>query len=329
MEIVRGMDPTEYVASQAGGLFEADRGLLEAGGPDRAAWLNNLVTNTIKTLQTGEGNHTFALNAKGRVLTDLNMLVLPEAIWIDLPAAAAGQAAAHLERYHITENVTLSNRSTEFGRLVLLGGGGFEVAEALGVSQVRAMAQLGSTGVPLAGKHRLGVRNDAWGLPAFELFVEASDLAICRERLLEIGRPVGLRTVGPAVMEARRIEAGLPRWGAEITPEVLPAETGQLERAVSFHKGCYLGQEIVERMRSRGGLARKLIGLRLASLDGLADPPVLLRNGAEVGRLTSACASPAGVGAVALGMARLTVAQPGTRLTCGDVEATVAALPFR
>ena len=327
IEIVRGIDPTEYAAATGGGLFEPARGLLEVTGPDRASWLNNLVTNTIKPLQPGEGNHAFALNVKGRILTELSMLVLPEAIWIDLPEESAESTAAHLERYHITENLTLTNRSREFGRLVLLGRGGFEVAVAMGVSQVQAMAQLGSTGVPLAGKHRLGVRNDSWGLPAFELFVEAPDLAVCRERLLGIGRPVGLQTISPAAMEVRRIEAGLPRWGAEITPEVLPAETGQLERAVSFQKGCYLGQEIVERMRSRGGLARKLMGLRLSSLDALADPPILLQSGAEVGRLTSVCESPA-FGPIALGMVKLAVTQPGSRLTCGGVEATVGPLPF-
>lgn len=328
-------DPeAEYTAALSGvGLFDArERGLIEVSGKDRAAWLHNLVTNAVKTLQPGEGNYAFAINAKGRILFDCNILILPDAIWLDIDQRLVPKAMAHFERYHITEDIALADRSDVFGRIALAGPKAAEIVTALGATQAAAMASLGSTAVPLQGKHRLMVRHDLGGLFGVELYIETADMAACWDRLLEIGAPVGLRPAGRSAMRVLRIEAGIPLYGEEIDEEVLPAETQQIERGISFVKGCYLGQEVVERMRSRGSLARTLVGLVLAG-EVATDKPVPLQVGdAAVGRLMSACHSFALGKPIGLGYVKTAHAQPGEKVIVAaaePVEAEVAGLAFR
>lgn len=318
-------------ALKAVGLYHArTRGLIEITGGDRASWLHNLVTNAVKNLQPGEGNYAFAANVKGRILFDGNIIVLADRIWFDIDRRYSPKAMAHFDRYIISEDVRLTDRSDEFCRLALLGPMAPDVAGGLGATHAGNMASVGSTSVPLAGKHRLLVRHDFAGVTGLELYIDADDAVTCWERLLEIGRTV-LRPVGHAAVEVLRIEAGLPVYGLDIDEEVLPAETQQIERAVSYVKGCYLGQEIVERMRSRGGLARKLVGLRLSGGAGVQHGSVLKAEGAEVGRLTSTCESYATGGTIGLGYVKLAHAKPGTVLAVDatEVQAQVAELPFR
>lgn len=308
-----------------------DRGVIEIRGRDRATWLHNLVTNTIKTLQPGEGNYGFAINVKGRILMDFNMLVLGDAIWLDIDRRLIAKALAHFDRYTITEDVQCRDRSGEFARIALTGPKAAEIADALGATNAPVMAALSSAPVALAGRHRLMVRHDFAGVFGVEFFVESEDAARCWERLLEIGAPVGLRPVGRAAIETLRIEAGIPRYGQDIDEEVLPAETDQIERAISYVKGCYLGQEVVERMRSRGALARKLVGLRFS--DEGVQPAAPLRAGeAEVGRVTSVCRSFALAARIGLGYLRTGHTEPGTRVSvgaAGAVTAEVVPLPMR
>lgn len=328
-----GEPRAEYDAGiQSAGLYDArERGLLEVSGSDRAAWLHNLVANTVKTVGAGEGNYAFVLNVKGRILFDCNILVLADRIWVDLDRRFAAKAMSHFGRYHITEDVQLTDRSSEFCRITLVGPRAAEIAGALGATQAGNMATLGSTAVVLAHKPRLMVRTDFAGTLALEFYIESVDAPGCWNRLIEIGRGM-LRPIGDAAIEVMRIEAGIPLYGRDIDEDTLPAETAQLDRAVSFVKGCYLGQEIVERMRSRGGLARKLVGLKLASSDEVHPGAALKVDGAEVGRLTSVCESYAAAGTIGLGYVKTAYANPGTKLVVtapAPIEAEVQSLPFR
>jgi len=319
-------------ALTAAGLYDArDRGFIEITGGDRAAWLHNLLTNSVKTLQPGEGNYAFATNAKGRIVFDANVVVLADRIRLDVARPFVAKAAAHLERYHITEDVQLVDRSIEFCRISLVGPRSSEIAEALGGSHGANMAALNSAFIPLAGQPRLMVRNDSAGATGLELYLEAEPAAECWAELVEVGRPV-LQPVGRSAIDVLRIEAGIPVYGEDIDEEVLPAETGQLERAVSYQKGCYLGQEVVERMRSRGSPARMLVGLKLSGSGGV-HPGAELRIGeTAVGRLTSVCESYAVGSTIGLGYVRTAHAKPGTLLELAapsPVQAVVHTLPFR
>lgn len=272
----------EYEAARsAAALFDrSDRGLLVLTGDDRRTWLHNLLTNSVTTLEEGTGNYAFAVNVQGRILFDLNTLCLPEALWLDLDQLAMAVAAAHFDRHLFTEDVRIENASGQYARLGCSGRGAADLARGLGVNNLSALPALGH--VPLQEGTRL-VRHDFTGVPGFELIVPRGQAAAWWDSLAQLGaRPTGYRT-----LDLLRIEAGIPWLGCDLDGQVLPPETGQMERAVSHRKGCYLGQEIIERMRTRGVLARRLVQLRTAEGKGLTLPAPLVRDDLEVGRITS------------------------------------------
>lgn len=287
-----GAPVVEYRAAREGvALFDrSDRGLLVATGHDRQDWLHNLVTNAVKTLDDHTGNYAFAVNIKGRILFDLNILCLPDALWLDLDALAVSTAAAHFDRYLFTEDVRIEDAGGQFARLGCSGPQAGAAAGRLGVTNFAALPALAS--VALADAEVRLVRHDFAGGPGFELILPRGQAAAWWDRLVAEGaRPAGWR-----VLDVLRIEAGIPWLGRDLDEHVLPAETGQVERAVSYQKGCYLGQEIIERMRAHGVLAKRLVRLRTGDGTGLALPATLWQQPSrgsaapgplDVGRITS------------------------------------------
>ena len=308
------------------------RGLLEVTGSDRASWLHNFTTNHVKTLACGEGNYAFTTNAQGRILFDLNILVKEDIIWLDLDRRFLGVATLHFKKYIITEDVSIVDRSDDFVRLGLTGDRAAMLLTELGGPDAAALPSLGHTDISLSGMSVAMVRHDFCGTFGVELYVP-------RESAVQLWRsltdPSGANAATPAGYEAvqiHRIESGIPWSGHEITDEVLPAETGQLERAVAFDKGCYLGQEVVERMRSRGAVARRLVGLQIDGNDVVPRGAALLTpDGKPVGKVTSACRSHARSGVVGLGYVKTACSQAGRSLRVtwddGAVDATVTSLP--
>ncbi len=323
----------EYTAAHesAGLAVRPSRGLIELRGEDRASWLNNLVTNAITTLSPGEGNYAFACNVKGRIVADFNMLVMADALWLDIDRRLIPTVLEHFERYHIVEDVEMQDRGDEFVRFGLAGPKAKEITDALGATHAPAMAQLSHTTVPLCQKQRPFVRHDFAGDFGVELYIHIDDATECWNRLMEIGQPVGLTPVGHQALDMLRIEAGLPASGEEIDDAVLPAETQQIERGISYQKGCYLGQEVVERMRAYGGLARKLVGLRFPAEAKLTAGATLQVSGSDAGRITSFAPSPRLQATVALGYLKTAGAETGTKVTLAetpDLEGEVVALPM-
>ncbi|MFH1108226.1 MAG: glycine cleavage T C-terminal barrel domain-containing protein [Planctomycetota bacterium] len=366
---------TECQALDAGPAFvdRSYRALLEVTGADRATWLHNLTTNQVKNLGRGEGNYAFALNIQGRILFDLNLLVRADSIWLDLDRRFLETAKKHFAKYTITEDVAVADRSEEFVRFGLVGAKAATLLGELGAPNAAAMAQLNHVTIDLSiadqSRDREGadkqnrncqgavfaaatsnrsmpvavlmVRHDFCGPFAVELFVPAEEAVDLWRTHVNSGKAV---PVGDEVVQVRRIEAGIPWPGHEITDEYLPAETRQLDRAVSFQKGCYLGQEVVERMRSRHVVARWLVGLRL---EGPPVPPLKSQiftpspsegegrgeDPKPTGQVTSACHSPTLGCPIALAYVRTPHATPGTQLTMTSegesaICATVVDLPF-
>ncbi len=311
----------------------SERGLLEITGSDRAAWLHNLTTNEVKNLSAGEGTYAFAVNIQGRILFDLNILVGPESIRLDLDRRWLATARAHFDKYTIMEDVTVTDRSDEFVRLGLGGERAKALLVDFGATQPAAMPSFATARIHVAGSAVELARTDCCGLFFVELLVPTACAVEVWKHLADPSGANPATPVGNQAMDLRRIEAGLPAPGCEITDEYLPAETGQFARAVSFQKGCYLGQEVVERMRSRGAIARRLMGLRLA---GDTLPPrgaaVAGSDGKVVGSITSACRSPAMNGLIALAYIKTGSANPNASLTVtwdgGSAEAVVTELPF-
>ena len=327
---------TEYeaIADGAALVVRGECGLLEVTGADRATWLHNLTTNNVKTLSSGEGHYAFALNVKGRILFDLNLLVRRESIWLDIDRRFLPLARGHFEKYCITEDVTVTDRSDAFARLGLTGGGAKAIAVGLGAPHAAAMPWFATAELTIAGATIEAVRHDFCGRFGLELFVPVERVADVWHYLVDASRSHPAMPAGNDAVDLHRIEAGIPWPGREITDEYLPAETGQLARAVAFGKGCYLGQEVVERMRSRGVVARQLVGLRF---EGETSPPagseLCDSQGKAVGVVTSVCFSRASGGPIGLGYVKTAAANAGTPLLTStdggtEIRATVARLPF-
>ena len=310
------------------------RGLLEVTGADRSGWLHNLTTNEVKNLGAGEGNYAFATNIQGRILFDLNVLIRKDAIWIDLDRRFLERAKAHFDKYTIMEDVKVVDRSEDHVRLGLVGRNALRMLEPMGAPQAHTMPTLGMSAVTLQGTEVPILRHDFCGPLGVELFVPAEQaIQLWREWVDPKGTLPAI-PVGDDAVQIHRIEAGLPWPDCEISDEVLPAETAQLERAVSFQKGCYLGQEVVERMRSRGALARRLCGLRMKG-DTLPPPKAALigKEGQPVGQLTSVCRSMALRCVIGLGYVKAASSEEGTPLQVQrpdgqPIDAVVVPLPF-
>ena len=309
------------------------RGLLEVTGSDRASWLHNLTTNHVTTLERGEGNYAFATNLQGRILFDLNVLVRADSIWIDLDRRFLGVAKPHFEKYIITEDVSVVDRSDEYVRLGLVGKRARVLLTDLGISRAAAMPSHSQDEMSLAGAHVVLVRHDFCGCFGVELYVPGIAAVQVWRTLTDSSCANAAEPAGYEAVQIHRIESAIPWPGHEITGDVLPSETNQLERAISFNKGCYLGQEIVERMRSRGAVARWLVGFQIEG-DAVVprDAAVLTDDGKPVGHVTSACRSVARPSIIGLGYVKTAYSQVGRplRVTWADrvVEARVAKLPF-
>ena len=323
----------EYRALCAGpALVERSyRALLEVTGADRATWLHNLTTNQVKNLGRGEGNYAFVLNIQGRILFDVNILVRAESIWLDLDRRFLETAKKHFSKYSITEDVAVFDRSEEFVRFALVGSGAVALLAELDAANAAAMATLSLSQIEWRGAVIPLIRHDFCGPFGAELFVPTQQAVEFRQECCTSGKAV---PVGDDAVQVHRIEVGIPWPGHEITDEYLPAETRQLDRAVNYQKGCYLGQEVVERMRSRQVVARQLVGVRI---EGATVPPVpselIDENGKPVGKVTSACCSIAQACVIGLGYVKTASSTAGTALSLASdgsaLKVVVVDLPFK
>lgn len=313
------------------GIFRrTDRGVIVVRGSDRGRFLQGQLTNDVAALDPAGPRAAcpaLVLTREGRIVADFHVIAREEAFWLETDGVAIEPAIARLEKFVIADDVTITDETAAIARLAIEGASAFAVVgEAAGVPGFAPAAEnivslrIGAADV-LAG---------AWGSgsePAIQLFIARADEALVHGALRDAGRRHGVGDADLEALEVLRVEAGLPRFGAELGPDTLPAELGLVERTVSFTKGCYTGQEIVARMHSRGRVGHRLIGI---VLDDGTVPEIgaeLRSGGARVGTVTSAVHSPR-VGAIALGIVRHGSDAPGTPLDVSGRPARAVALPF-
>ena len=273
-------DPAAEYAALEGGAALVDRShrtILRLAGKDPVGMLDAILTNVVPK-DDNVGVYAALLNPKGRIQTDLRLLKTNQGILIDTEPEGAAAAREILGRYAPFSRVTLedlSQNDTPWGILGLYG------ARAKGLLGNLELAEHESAEMTL-GDIRVLAAGVALPVPGYDLIGPADAMGLAREHLVDRGAiPVGLHAY-----ETARIEAGIPRFGSDITPENFPAEAGILERAVSFQKGCYPGQETVARMHYRGHPNKKLHRL---AVEGAPPPPgtPILQNGKQVGSVTS------------------------------------------
>jgi folate-binding protein YgfZ len=295
------------------GVLPRERGVIAVTGPDGAEYLQGQVTNDVEALGVGEGQYAALLDRKGKMQTDLRVLrVGAEEIQVDLEPAPKDQALRHLTMYSIGRDVAIADATAERALLSLIGPRAAEIAAS------PPLPEFANEATTVAGTRALAVGTR----DGIDLFCAAAD----RDRLLAALTEAGAVEVTPEAVEIVRVEAGVPRFGAEMDAGTMPAEAAIVEDAVSFTKGCYIGQETVARLHYKGKPNRHLRGLKLS---GAATPGAALRLGEkEVGTLGGAVVSPA-LGPIGLAIVRRE-AEPGSELSVGEdgVTAEVVALPF-
>lgn len=320
-------------ARERGGLLlRSDRTVVEITGRDRAAWLHNLVTNTVKTLSPGEGNYAFATNVKGRCVFDVGIVVLEDRLWLDLDRRWLDAALKHLNRYIIAEDVTLAPNDGAL-RLAAIGPSAAAFASRVGCGNLAAMAQWQHVAATLGDATGRIVRNDFLGLPSGDVYLIDAREGEAPAAARALATELGLVEIGHDAAEILRIEAGIPASVDDIDDTVVPPETGRIEQGISYHKGCYLGQEVIERMRAHNVLARKLVGIIVETRSPPSRGAAVVRDGAEIGSLTSACWSEIFGAPLALGYIKSAHASPGTAIlvrdASGEANAKIVSLPAK
>ncbi len=332
------------LTATVGALTDTGRVVFEIRGDRARRVVNGLLTNAIDGLERGIARYAFALTSKGRPVAEMRVLPAPgfdagvsdpgpERVWIDVPAAAAESFREHLGRF--VPPIFATHRSLEIERVSLVGpeapGMAAGFPGALGLSPAREPDRLDELECVSLGRGDewvgLLVRREALEGPGVDVYLPRARRAETVAALERLVTDHGGATATEEDWDIVRIERGIPVYGRDITPDVLPQETGQVERAVSFTKGCYTGQEVVARIHYRGHVNRCLRGVRLGRGTPAAPGDPLSSDGRIVGTLTSTTESPR-FGPIALAYVRREIEPDAALETSAGGAARMCLLPF-
>jgi aminomethyltransferase len=284
------------------------RGRIKVTGDDRARLLHAMTTNHINGLAPGAGCYAFFLNAQGRILADANVLCFEDHFLLDTEPESRAFLLEHLDKYIIADDVVLEDVTGSTVAVGIEGPGAEALLKGAGWPTPRNPLESAAHGQVTV------VRASYTGAPGLRLIAPSA------AAVFPYATPAGARDA--AVV---RLEHFQPRYNEDITSANLAQET-HITDALHFSKGCYLGQEIVERVRSRGHVNRMLIGLRIEGEAAVAKGAKISFEGAEVGEVTSALWSPALATTVGLGYVRVAAGKPGTPLVIDGRPAYAEAI---
>jgi glycine cleavage system T protein len=324
----------EYCAvRRAVGLLDlSNRAVLEFTGADRLSYLQGLISNDLRVAPSGEGIYAAFLSQQGKVLADCRALTTSDSFIVDFWEPLKPKILDHLHRYLVADEVEIADLTDRYAILSIQGPKSETLLEKFVAKDQQPQKTLAHRLAQIGGVETRICRNSHTGEDGFDLMIPLADIESVARQLTEAASAYSGGWVGEEAHEMLRIEAGIPRYGVDITEDNLILETG-LTHAVSFNKGCYLGQEVVERIRSRGHVNKALTGLLVHG----EKPPVpgckILSAEKEIGRITSSTHSPALNSAVALGYVHRDHRSQGTQVLVryNDevlVNATVTELPF-
>jgi folate-binding protein YgfZ len=300
----------------------------EFTGPDRVRYLNAITSGNLLDLNPGQSAIGLLLNPQGHILAELRTLALEDRL-LALSHAITGQRTLEtLDKFIIMDDVELRDRSAEFGTACVVGPATEAVVSELAGVQLAAMAAGGHVEAEAGGIRCRVVKATSLRLPGAEWLVEREHLGKLWRLLVEAAERHGGGAAGYAAVNVLRLEAGAAWFGTDFDDRVIPHEAGLEQSHISYTKGCYTGQEIVERVRSRGHANRRRMGLAFSG-EGLPEAGAkLTAEGKEAGWVTSAVFSPAAGRAIGLGYLRREFHPPGTRLKWERGEAEVIPLPL-
>lgn len=324
------LDQYNALKDGAGLLDRSSRGRLRLTGVDRRAYLQGLLTNDILALGPGTGCYSAYLTAQGRMIADMRLFEIGDALLADMAGAVTTAVCDRWDQFIFSEEVQIADVSAGTAQFGVYGPRAAQALEAaFGLVALEALPLYGNRRIdaPGAGALDIVLRSDDVGVDGFDLIVPVERKEEVAGRL----RATGAIDVGPDTAEVCRIEAGRPLFAVDMDEHTIPLEAGIEDRAISLTKGCYVGQEIIIRMlhRGHGRVARRLVGL---AFDAGAPVPArgdrLCAGDREAGLITSAALSPALGHPIALAVLHRDFTEPGAVVHANDAPAIVTRLPF-
>jgi len=321
-----------HLRRSAGVLDMSGRSRVCVTGADRQRFINGQVTNNVKDLKAGQGCYAALVTAKGKMQSDLFIYSLPDELLLDFEPGLTAAVTERLERFVIADDVQLVDVGPLYAMFTVQGPRSADVVRGAGLES--PLAALSSTRTTSTGGEVCCMNNARGTAAGFDVFVPTEQAGMMRERLIEAAVKVEGGASSMEALEIVRIEAGIPRFGPDMDETNLASEAGIEARAISYSKGCYIGQEVISRIRAFGQVAKSLRGLRLPTeLSRLPEKGIkLFHDGKEAGYVTSSCRSQALQLNVALGYVRREHNVAGTELPLGAADspwkAVVCDLPF-
>jgi folate-binding protein YgfZ len=309
--------------SAAGFVALPGRSQFEMTGADRVTFLHGFCTADIKKLQPGQGSEAFITNHQGKAAGHGIVFCEADRLIFDGAAGQAEKLISHLDRFVIGERIEFRNRSQDWIDLLLAGPQAEQFLTSLGLPiPAESLAHQQAT----LDSHSLGVRRVDWlPLPSFMLNFAVEALPTIEARLLS----AGATQVSEEAWEMARVEAGYPLYGRDITEDNLPQEVQRTAQAISFTKGCYLGQETIARLDALGHVNRVLTGLKFLGEKRLESGEVITQGDKKLAQIASVAWSPRLGAFLALAYVRTLHAAAGKRLAFADGEAEVVSLPIQ
>jgi folate-binding protein YgfZ len=283
-----------------------------AAGRDRVQYFHNITSNDVKSLGEGRGTLALLLNPQGRILAELEIYALAEKLLVRSHASQRERTLATLKKYIIGSKVEIDDATERMGSFAIEGPRAAEAVRKICGLEIEGMPDTSIRETNIGGSSCWLLRHLHFGAPGAEIIAPREHLAAMWRKGLAVVRELGGAPIGIAALNALRLEAGVPWFPADFNDAMIPHEAALENTHISFTKGCYTGQEIVERVRSRGHVNRKLVSLKFSTRDAPAAGTKLLAGGTEVGFVTSAAYSPSARVAIGMGYVRREHLAPGT-----------------
>src|SRR6266852_853510 len=296
-------------------------------GPDRVRYLNAILTNNIKDLGPSCGNVSLLLSPQGRILAEIETYALPESLFCVSYAMIRERLIEALDKYIIMDDVTLTDDTQRFGTLALEGPAAARIVNELTGVDLHSLAELARQDTRAGTIPCTIVRRSPGKFAGAEFLVERAQLQALWETLQEKTKTAAGGPIGYTALSALRLEQGVPWFSYDFGEKQIPHEAALENSHISYTKGCYTGQEIVERVRSRGQVNRRRVSLRFTGETVPGPGEILAFEGKEAGFVTRAAFAPALASAIGMGYLRKENNSPGSNLEWRDGTATVADFP--
>ncbi len=303
------------------------RAYLSFAGPDRVRYLNAILTNNIKDLAEGQGNVSLLLNPQGHILAEMETFGEAERLFCVSHAMIRERLIEVLEKFIIMDDVTLTDETSRYGTLGLEGPKALEVAKELAGIDLAAIAELGRVEGKVAAIPCWIVKRSPGGVAGCEFVAEREKLESLWQILLSSVKKYGGGPMGYAALSAQRLAQGVPWFGYDFGEKQIPHEAGLETSHISYTKGCYTGQEIVERVRSRGQVNRRRVELIFEGAGVPASGETLTADGKEAGFVTRAAVPSFFSNAIGMAYVRKDHNSPGDRLSWSGGIAIVSKFP--